>query len=176
MHILPPSLAYFYQARTSNRSEGSRVARSGAAVNEAMNEAAVSFIEDGLRQRKTVKEILEAMRREPAFSGVGRARLMRHWTETWRPMVAKAGRVPLPKRGGDRRTAQAAAPTRPMRPPQPAPVAVVPAPSSHRASLEEMLDLVTAMLTEGPDSPTREAALRAFPGFVRAVREVVKQM
>lgn len=148
------------------------MARSSAVPGDAMNQVAVSFIEAGLKQHKTVKELLEAMRREPAFAGVGRARLIRHWSEVWRPMVAEGGRVPLPRRGGDRRASSAA-----RIPRQSKAVPSMPArPVTDRAALEEMLDLVSAMLAEAPDSPARDTALRAFPGFVRSVREVVKHM
>lgn len=155
------------------------MARPRAVVPQDINEVAISLIERGLQEHKTVKEILAGLRQEPAFTGYGTGRLLRQWTRVWRPMVAAGGRVALPRRGGDRGARKASGAGRASEPQartQPAAQAAVhpEGREMHWVALEQMMDLVSAMLVDEPDPASRDAALRAFPGFVRAVRSVAR--
>lgn len=148
--------------------------RSKAPLTEETNVKAVQFIEQGLREHKTVGQILAAMRQEAAFAGISQTRLHRQWNEVWRPLLAKNGTVELPRRGGRRgpRAKVAATPAAPLREPASETAPVKAHPDQYRQALEEMVDLLSAMLAEGGQHGLREAVLRAFPGFVRAVRAV----
>lgn len=162
------------------------MARPRAALPQDVNEFAIHLIEKGLSEQKTVKEILAGMRQDPAFTGYGAGRLLRQWTRVWRPMVAAGGRVALPRRGGGRGARSSGdANVRAGKPSgdgrsakrQTRPESAAARPEGqemHRMALEQMMDLVCAMLADAPDSAARDASLRAFPSFVRAVRSVTR--
>ncbi len=152
------------------------MARPRAAMPQDINEVAISLIEQGLQEQKTVKEILAGLRQDPTFTGYGTGRLLRQWTRVWRPMVAAGGRVALPRQGGDRGARRGGGDSG-VRAQPAAQVAVRPeGQEMHRVALERMMDLVSAMLADDPDSAARDAAMRAFPSFVRAVRSVARNV
>lgn len=147
--------------------EGPALARALQIQTEAINQAAVDFIEAGLRENKTVKEILEQMHREAPFAALGKSRIARQWAQVWRGMVAARGEVPLPRRGGSRRGSG-----RPAR--AEAGRGAGATLTDLRATLDEMLELVSHMLMHAPDSPAKQEALHAFPRFVLAMRALTR--
>lgn len=115
---------------------------------------AVAFIERGLAEHKTIKQILTELHAQPPYSSWGRPGLEKQWAQVWRPALVAKGKAPtrVLKQLSIRQDAAMAAPA-----PAPAgPAARTPAGAAAPvASLRDLLRPLAELALGGAPEPAR---------------------